>query len=76
MASETFFNRIRAAQTEPVRGEVRSNPAVLQLTNPSGFTALEFAIDLLANKRGSSVEMVRAFFCACQPRADGAAPPV
>lgn len=56
--AETFFNRIRAAQTDPVRGEIRASRDALQRTNPSGFTPLDFAIDLVANKRGSSVEMV------------------
>ena len=57
-SSETFFNRIRAAQTEPVRRDIRADSTILRRTNPSGFTPLEHAIDLVANKRGSSVEMI------------------
>jgi len=57
-SSEVFFNRIRAAQTEPVRRDIRADSTILRRTNPSGFTPLEHAIDLVANKRGSSVEMI------------------
>ena len=41
-----------------MRREIREDRAVLQLTNPSGLSPLEHAIELMANKRGSSVEMV------------------
>ena len=53
-----FFNRVRAAQTEPVRWDIRGDRGVLTLTNASGYTPLDHAIELVANKRGASVEMV------------------
>ena len=56
--SKQFFNRIRAAQTDLVRRDVREDPGLLQLVNDSLLTPLQHAIDLMNNHRGSSVEMV------------------
>ena len=58
MAQEGFFKLIRDAQLEPVRIQIVANKAVLEYTTPDGFRPLEYAVVLVADKRGSSIDMV------------------
>ena len=58
MAQEGFFKLIRDAQLEPVRIQIVANKGVLAYTTPDGFRPLEYAVVLVADKRGSSIDMV------------------